>query len=258
MEAAPDRKLTTILSADVAGYSRLMERDEPGTLARLRASREAFAEKIAAYRGRLVSTTGDALLAEFASVVNAVDCAVRVQREFAERNNAIPEAERMTFRIGINLGDVMVEGQDLFGEGVNIAARLQGLAEPGGILVSGQVFEQVKNKLTLAFDYLGPQEVKNISESVPAYRVLLGEGADAPFSGREKIIAKRPDEGLQGRRKRRSPRDRLQRRAVTAGVLIAFLFAINMMSWRGEAWVLWPTLGILLVFGLRTAWVGWR
>ena len=112
MEAAPDRKLTTILSADVAGYSRLMEQDEAGTLSRLKAHRAAFAERIAAHRGRLVSTSGDALLAEFTSVVNAVDCAVQAQREFAERNDALRPAERMAFRIGINLGDVMVEGAD--------------------------------------------------------------------------------------------------------------------------------------------------
>ena len=178
MEAAPERRLTTILAADVAGYSRLMEADEPGTLARLKEYRAAIAERIAAFRGRLVSTAGDSVLAEFASVVNAVDCAIRIQRELAERNAALPEARRMLLRIGINLGDVMVDAGDLFGEGVNIAARLQALAEPGGLLVSGSVFEQVRNKLSVGFDYLGAQPVKNISDAVPVYRVQLG-AADA-------------------------------------------------------------------------------
>jgi adenylate cyclase len=180
MDGAPERKLTTILSADVAGYSRLMGADEPGTLAKLKAYREAIAEKIAGHRGRLVNTAGDSVLAEFSSVVNAVDCAVRIQRDLAERNATLPGPHRMLFRIGVNLGDVMVDGGDIYGEGVNIAARLQGLAEPGGVLVSGSVFEQVRNKLSLGFDYLGAQAIKNISEAVPAYRVVLGAGEARP------------------------------------------------------------------------------
>jgi adenylate cyclase len=259
MAEVPERKLTTILSADVAGYARLTEQDEAGTLARLKTYRDAFAEKIAGHRGRVVSTAGDALLAEFPSVVNAVDCAVRVQRDLSERNEALPSDSRMAFRIGINLGDVMVEGADLFGEGVNVAARLQALAEPGGILVSGPVFQQVRNKLTLAFDYLGPQMVKNISESVPAYRVLLGDSAP-PFSQREKAPAERADEGLEASRSRsrRSPRDRLMRRAMIVGSLILFFFAIDMLTPGERWWFQWPSLSLLLIFALRTAFVGWR
>lgn len=271
MEAVPERKLAAILSADVAGYSRLMERDEAGTLARLKIFRDTFAEKIRNHQGRVVSTAGDALLAEFASVVNAVDCAVRVQRDLFERNAALPDDRRMAFRIGINLGDVMVEGGDLFGEGVNIAARLQGLAEPGGILISGPVFEQVKNKLSLGFDYLGPQPVKNIAESVQAYRVLLGEAESQsetmraaaaalpashasaagmpPVAGRATAAPKRTG--------RRSGRERLKRRAALAGVVIATLFAINMMTWSGYPWFMWPTLAIAAVFSLRSIWIGW-
>ena len=123
-------------------------------------------------------------LAEFSSVVNAVDCAVRIQRDLAERNATLPGSRRMLFRIGVNLGDVLVDGDDLFGEGVNIAARLQALAEPGGVLVSGPVFEQVRNKLSLGFDYLGAQAVKNISEALPVYRVVLG--AESPRPGVER------------------------------------------------------------------------
>ena len=198
MNAAPERKLTTILAADAAGYSRLMEIDEAGTLAHLRACRELFTRLIAAHRGRVVGHAGDSLLAEFGSVVNAVECAVAIQRELHERNAALTEDRRMRFRIGVNLGDVLVEGGDLFGEGVNIAARLQALAEPGGILVSAPVFDQVKKKLALAFDYLGPQSVKNISEDVPAYRVLLDGSASSPLPFRERAapgVSQRSGEG---------------------------------------------------------------
>lgn len=138
----------------------MMGRDEPGTLRQLKASRELMVEEIGRHRGRVFATAGDSLLAEFSSVVNAVECAVRIQRGLAERNAGLPEANRMLFRIGINLGDVLIEGDDLFGDGVNIAARLQALAEPGGILISGAVFEQVRTKLSLAFDALGPQPVR--------------------------------------------------------------------------------------------------
>ena len=147
MADAPERKLTTILSADVAGYSRLMGEDERAALEFLKTSREAISAEIARHRGRIVNTAGDSVLAEFPSVVNAVECAVRIQRDLAERNASHAPDRRMLFRIGINLGHVLVEGDDLFGEGVNIAARLQSLAEPGGILVSNTVFEQVRNRV---------------------------------------------------------------------------------------------------------------
>jgi len=263
MEVAPERKLTTILAADVAGYSRLMEADEPGTLARLKLYRDAIVEKIAGHRGRLVNTAGDSVLAEFSSVVNAVDCAARIQRDLAERNASLAEEGRMLFRIGVNLGDVMVDESDLFGEGVNIAARLQELAEPGGVLVSGPVFEQVRNKLALSFDYLGAQNVKNISEAIPAYRVVLGaEGArsaEAAFPPPPQVsshrVAARETASAPARR---TPLDRLKRRAAVAGVVIAMLFAINMMTWHGYPWFMWPTLTIVVLFALRSAWVGWR
>lgn len=263
MDGVPERKLTTILSADVAGYSRLMEADEPGTLARLKAYREAMVEKIGGHRGRLVNTAGDSVLAEFASVVNAVDCAARIQRDLAERNAALPEDRRMLFRIGINLGDVMVDGGDLFGEGVNIAARLQALAEPGGVLISGPVFEQVRNKLSLGFDYIGAQAVKNISEAVPAYRVVLGAGGARPVKPGAHAVpsVSAPSAapvGTPAGGPRPAERQRLKRRAALAAVPIAALFAINMMTWHGYPWFMWPTLGILVVFALRTVWVGWR
>lgn len=169
------RKLTTLMSADAAGYSRLMEHDEPGTLARLKDYRATMGGFVARHRGRVVNTAGDSLLAEFDSVVEAVLCAVEIQRELGSRNAALDAGEQMRFRIGINLGDVMVEGSDLFGEGVNIAARLQGLAEPGGLCISGTAYDQVHGKLSLSYDFMGPQTMKNIAEAVPVYRVRLEE-----------------------------------------------------------------------------------
>lgn len=166
------RKLTTIFCADVVGYSRLMGVDEPGTLKRLKACRELMAGFIEHHHGRVVSWSGDAVLADFSSVVESLQCAIEVQRELKARNDTVAPAERMEFRIGINLGDVMIEDHDIFGEGVNIASRLQSLAPPGGILVSGSVYDQVRNKLTAGFDFVGKQQVKNIAEQVPAYVVL--------------------------------------------------------------------------------------
>ncbi len=253
MHAAPDRKLTTILSADVAGYSRLMEQDEPGTYARLKAYRDSLLEKIVSHRGRVVNTAGDSVLAEFSSVVNAVDCAVRIQRDIAERNADVPAADRMQFRIGINLGDVMVDGDDLFGAGVNIAARLQAMAESGGVLVSGSVFEQVRNKLSLGFDFLGVQEVKNISEAVPAYRVLLGGVDQMPAAApRPAPPPSPPPIPSVGDQPPASawPRS-FKRRAVLGGFAIVICFVVNMATWHGYAWFLWPTLGIGIALALQ-------
>jgi adenylate cyclase len=151
-----ERRLAAILAADVAGYSRLMGSDEAGTLARLRTHRrELIDPKIADHRGRVVKTTGDGILIEFQSVVEAVSCAVAVQRGMAERNAAAPEHQRIVFRVGINLGDIIIDCDDIHGDGVNVAARLEGVAEPGAICVSGIVHDQVRDKLDLAFDDLG-------------------------------------------------------------------------------------------------------
>jgi class 3 adenylate cyclase/uncharacterized membrane protein len=179
VSAAVHRKLTTILCADVVGYSRMMEADEIATLETLKAYREAMAGFIARHEGRVVGTSGDGLLAEFGSVVEAVQCAAEVQRELGARNRALDKDRRMDFRIGVNLGDVIVEGDDLYGEGVNIAARLQGLAEPGGINISGTVYDQVHNKLSLGYEFVGARKVKNISEQVPVYRVQLAAAGES-------------------------------------------------------------------------------
>src|SRR5215469_1376829 len=171
-----ERRLAAILAADVAGYSRLMGADEEGTLARLKALRRELADpKIKEHRGRIVKTTRDGLLIEFASVVDAVRCAVEVQREMAGRNADVPSDRRIEFRMGINLGDIIKEGRDIYGDGVNVAARLEALAEPGGICVSRMVRDNVRDKLDCIFEDLGEQQVKNIVRPVRVYRVLIGE-----------------------------------------------------------------------------------
>jgi adenylate cyclase len=167
-----ERRLAAILAADVAGYSRLMGQDEAGTLARLRTHRrELIDPKIAEHKGRIVKTTGDGLLVEFPSVVEAVACAVSIQRGMAERNAPVPSNDRIEFRVGINLGDVIVEENDILGEGVNIAARLEALAEPGEVRISGIVHDQVQGRLECSFDDTGEQKLKNIARPVRVYRV---------------------------------------------------------------------------------------
>jgi adenylate cyclase len=169
---SPVRRLTAILAADVAGYSRFMGADEEGTHERLKAHLDQLVyPKIGEHRGRIVKNTGDGFLAEFQSVVDAVRCAVGVQRRMAERNAGTPPESRIEFRIGINLGDVIVEEHDIFGDGVNIAARLEALAEPGGICVSRVVRDQVRDKLDFAFEDMGEQQAKNIARPVRVYRV---------------------------------------------------------------------------------------
>jgi adenylate cyclase len=167
-----ERRLAAILCADVAGYSRLIGGDEEGTLARLKAHRrELIDPKIAEHRGRIVKTTGDGLLVEFASVVDALLCATEFQAALGERNAAAPADSRIEFRIGIHQGDIVVEDGDILGDGVNIAARLEGLAEPGGICLSARVQEDVAGKLDLAFEDIGEQQLKNIARPVRVFRV---------------------------------------------------------------------------------------
>jgi class 3 adenylate cyclase len=181
-----ERRLAAILAVDVAGYSRLMGEDEEGTLAALRAIRRELGDpKITGHRGRIVKTTGDGLLVEFASVVDAVRCAVEVQREMTDRNALVPPERRIEFRMGINVGDIIIDEGDIFGDGVNIAARLEALAEPGGICISAAAHEQVRDKLGFSFEDMGDQQVKNISRPVRTHRVVIGRTSQpvpAPFS----------------------------------------------------------------------------
>ena len=168
-----NRKLTTIFSADAAGYSRLMGADEEATVQTIELYRKIMSDLITQHRGHVIDSPGDNLLAEFASVVDAVQCAVAVQKELQARNSELPEDRKMHFRIGINLGDVIQEGERLYGDGVNIAARLEGLAEPGGICISRTAFEHIESKLPYGYDYIGDQAVKNISKPVGVYRVSM-------------------------------------------------------------------------------------
>jgi len=171
------RRLAAIVAADVAGYSRLMGLDEVGTARTLREHRKVTDALVAKHGGRLVKTTGDGVLLEFPSVVDAVECAVAVQAVMAERNEGVPQDRRMLFRIGINLGDILIEGDDILGDGVNVAARLEGIAEPGGICVSSSAYEQVRAKVPVGFTDLGEQTLKNIARPIRAYAVGLSENA---------------------------------------------------------------------------------
>ena len=170
-EGRVQRRLAAILAADVAGYSRLMGADEVGTARTLREHRKVTDALVAKHGGRLVKTTGDGVLLEFPSVVDAVECAVAVQAVMAERNQGVPEDRRMLFRIGINLGDILIEGDDILGDGVNIAARIENECEPGGVYLSGNAFEQVRGKTGFAFDDLGERSLKNIDRPVRLYAV---------------------------------------------------------------------------------------
>jgi class 3 adenylate cyclase len=175
------RRLVAILAADVVGYSRLIGDDEEGTLNRLRSIRaDVIDPKISEHRGRIVKTTGDELLVEFTSVVDALRCASEWQRSMANSNTGEPGDVRIEFRIGVHQGDIVVEENDIFGDGVNIAARLEGLAEPGGICVSARVQEDVTGRLDLTFDDIGEQILKNIARPVRVYRVRLASGENTP------------------------------------------------------------------------------
>jgi len=187
-----ERKLTAILSADVEGYSRLMGEDEEATIRTLTFYRQQMTLTIQGHRGRVVDSPGDNLLAEFNSVVDAVKCAVVIQTTLRAENADLPQNRRMEFRIGINLGDVIVDGERIYGDGVNIAARVEGLAEGGGICISGTVFDQIKGKVSVNFEDLGPQQVKNIAEPIRAYRAVLGSGTESARS-QQKVEVPRQD-----------------------------------------------------------------
>jgi len=193
MKQPVERRLAAILAADVAGYSRLMGADEEGTLQALkRHRRQLFDPKIKEHRGRIVKTTGDGMLVEFPSVVDAVRCAVEVQRAMLDRNTEIPEDKRIVFRMGINLGDVIIDGDDLYGDGVNIAARLEALAEPGGICISWVVGDQIRDKLPYPFTDMGGHSVKNIARPVRCYAMSAAAVATMPLAPEVQPALARP------------------------------------------------------------------
>jgi adenylate cyclase len=250
------RRLTTVLCADVQGYARLMETDEAGTLEMLRRCRAAMATLIERHEGRIVNTWGDATIAEFASVVEAVQCAVEIQQEPSSRNGALPNEQQMRFRIGINLGDVLVEGDDVYGDGVNVAARLQELAEPGGILISSPVYDQVHSKLSIGFDCLGPQNVKNIQNPIVSYRVIQGDTTVWPLGSRpDAKRAPAPRQHPESRAHGGFARSwgwftRLPRPIAAIIVIQGFLFLINVFTGLDKMWFHWPVAALLLVVAL--------
>ena len=262
------RRLTTILCADVHGYSRLMAADEAATLDTLRRYRTAIAGLVERHDGRIVNTWGDAVIAEFASVVEAVQCAVEIQQEISNQDSDPPDAHRMRFRIGINLGDVMADGSDIFGDGVNIAARLQDLAEPGGVVISASVYDQVYNKLSLGFDCLGQQPMKNVAPVI-SYRVTTGgqvagrqsfhiDESRTPPSG----TVATSDVGAQRIRDQDEPStwmssisDRLASlpRPIAATLTVScFLILINVFTDPHRIWFHWPVTALLFIGILRT------
>jgi adenylate cyclase len=190
MEERAKRKLTAILSADVKGYSRLMSEDEKATVETLKTYREVMGELIRQYRGRVVDSPGDNVLSEFASVVDAVECAVKIQEELKTRNEGLPENRKMEFRIGVHHGDVIEDEERIYGDGVNVAARIEGLAEGGGICISRTSFDSVKNKLNLGYEYLGDHTVKNIAEPVRVYKVLMEPEYAGKVIGEERLRRK--------------------------------------------------------------------
>jgi adenylate cyclase len=230
------RKLTAILSADVGGYSRLMGEDEEATVRTLTSYRTAMSDLIQQYRGRVVDTTGDNLMAEFTSVVDAVNCAVEIQRELAERNVELPYKCKMEFRIGVNLGDVIEKEDRIYGDGVNIAARVESMAEAGGICISGRAYDQVENKLGLEYTYLGEHQVKNIRRPIRVYRVamesvsdLSAENAALPFPDKPSI-AVLPFDNMSGDSEQKYFSDGITEEIITALSRSPWLFVISRNS----------------------------
>ncbi|MCB1490362.1 MAG: adenylate cyclase [Rhodobiaceae bacterium] len=258
------RKLTTILCADAVNFSAAMSRDERATHTHLSACRTLMEDAFARHDGRKVNTWGDAVIAEFASVVEAVECAVAIQKGIGEANDALPAGERLDFRIGINLGDVMIDGDDLMGEGVNIAARLQEIAEPGGIVISRPVFDHVYRRLSVGIDPMAPISLKNIDQPIELYRVRVGSGRTGTQWDGARAMDARMDFGdipdplppapmaPSGSRIETLARTALAwyrrqpRRARTGVNIVIILAVIDFLTSPGTLWFFWPAIPILL------------
>ncbi|WFU80180.1 adenylate/guanylate cyclase domain-containing protein [Bradyrhizobium sp. CIAT3101] len=257
------RRLTTVLCADVHSYSRLMEADETGTLETLRRYFATMARLVERHDGRIVNTWGDAVIAEFASVVEAVQCAIEIQQEVSNQESAPPQLNPMRFRIGINLGDVMVDGTNIYGDGVNIASRLQELADPGGVVISSSVYDQVHNKLSVGFDCLGQRPMKNIAPQT-SYRVTMsgrtsGQGSFAV----NESPPRREQAGPLQMGDRRDPSSwmgalsnwlaKLPRPVAAALTISGFLILINLFTNPHRIWFHWPVAAIFFGVLMRTA-----
>lgn len=246
----PERRLTAILCADVVGYSRLVGRNETGTLARLDQARGILRTVTEGQGGRVFNLAGDGLLAEFPSALAAVQAAVSAQDRLGLWASDQPEDDRMRLRIGVNLGDVVVNGDDLLGDGVNVAARLQALAQPGGICLSGAVYDQVRGRIEIGFADLGPQAMKNMADPVRVYALRVGPDVD-----RADVVAPVPAPAPQPGRE---VFDQLRRRLLGALMVVAVLLVINLMTNPHDLWVQWPALGLgiaaLLPLARRLLW----
>jgi adenylate cyclase len=249
MASEVQRKLTTILAADAAGYSREMAADEVRALSALKAARGVFAKLIERRRGRIANTAGDALIAEFPSAVEAVQCAIEVQRELGGAGPA-PEGG-LRFRIGVHLGDVLVDGDDLLGEGVNLAARLQSMAEPGSVLISQQVYDQVQKKLSVGFEYLGEKRPKNFADDVAVYRVSSSQDASRVEAGGARE-AREPRAPAQTKATADDRRQRTIRRAAMLGAIWAVLLAVDLGT-GPPFWAHWPGMAMATWLALDAA-----
>jgi TolB-like protein len=245
MKQPVERRLAAILAADIAGYSRLMGLDEAGTAQALREHRAAADPLIARHGGRIVKTTGDGVLIEFGSVVGAVQCAIRLQKLAAERNTGLPDESRMEWRIGIHLGDVLVEGDDILGDGVNIAARLESIAEPGGICISDDAFRQVRGKIEAEFADLGEQSLKNITRPLRVYNIGPSPATEQPTTPLTALplpdkpsIAVLPFQNMSGDPEQEYFADGMVEEIITALSLIRWLFVIarnSSFTYKGQA-----------------------
>ncbi len=250
MSSGVQRKLTTILAADAEGYSRVMDADEVRAFNALHAARGVFSRFIQRHHGRIANTAGDGLIAEFPSVVEAVQCAIEVQQELGNRRGD-PGGE-LHFRIGIHLGDVMIDGDDLLGEGVNLAARLQAMAEPGGILISQQVYDQVHAKLSVGFDYLGEKRPKNFSEDVPVYCIARGSKRKSG-KGKHATPKARPSQTQESATLYPDDlRERVIRHAKLLGTIWAALVVIDLVTGSGF-WAHYPGIAMATLLLLEAA-----
>ncbi len=256
------RKLAAILSADVTEYSRLMREDEAVTIRTLSAYRKVIASLVNQHHGRVVDAVGDNLLAEFASVVDAVQGAIAIQKELKSQNAQLPENRKMLFRIGINLGDLVVEGDHIYGDGVNIAARLEAMADPGGICISRTAYDQIEDKLPLGYEYLGEKLAKNIVKPIRAYRVVF-EAETESIKTKPIQAEKEPIDSIKTEKRQadkfsetkpvhsKGKHMPLRKHIWTYAGIIGFLFIINMLTSAQTLWFYWPALGWGLLLYLQ-------